>query len=157
MRKPPQVTPEEWELLYVIIGDREPNYWVGEWVREEYHAKYPVLEAMTHATPSGWRTRASAYYRSNLPVSLRAQFEDIKDAEVVYVIGLINNEAGSRDGVMVFADYDYQIVLWPDAPMNASYRCDSLTFPKNYASNVRAAINRGVLAVGARLGSKVSP
>lgn len=155
--KAPQVVPDEWELLYVVIGDREPNYWVGDWVRDEYHAKYPVLEAMTHETPSGWRTRASAYYRSNLPAALGARFENIKDSEVVYVIGLINREAGSRDGVLIYADYDYKIELWPDASMKASSRCDSLKFPPNYASGVRAAINSGVLAVGARVGSKVSP
>lgn len=153
------VVSREWELLFVVIGDQEPNYMAGEHVRQEYRTKYPVLAALAASTPSGWRSRAHDYYRSNLPAPLQTRFGDLPDGHVVYVIGLINNESHVRDTgeVMVYADSDYWIELWPDDTMRTSYRCDGVMIPPNYAKKVRAKIESGVLAVGARTGNRTSP
>ena len=157
--KPVPVLSREWELLYVVIGDQEPNYMEGEDVREQYHTKYPVLAAMATATPSGWRTRAKDYYRNSLPAPLQARFGDLPNGHVVYVIGLINNESviPHSGEVMVYADTDYWIELWPDGQMRTSDKCNSVMIPRDYATQVRAMINKGVLAVGARTGKRTSP
>lgn len=158
-RKPVPVLAHEWELLFVVIGDQKPDYMAGEWVREKYRAQYPILAAMATPTPSGWRTRAEDYYRSDLPAPLQARFGDLPDGHVVYVIGLINNESvvGHSGEVMVYADSDYWIELWPDGEMRTGSRCNSVMIPPDYATRVRAMIDKGVLAVGARTGERTSP